>query len=1353
MDSIDIKQKIKDANDIADVIGEFVTLKKSGVNLVGICPFHPDTKPSMSVSRKKQMYNCFVCGHKGDVISFVQEHENMTFPEAMSYLAKRVGIDYHPQEVTPEQRQRAQQVEALRIVTRAAADYFVTQLPQASDYLKGRGYDLTDAHTANIFTLFGVGYAPDGNTLKTHASKAGYSHANLLATDLLKQGEHGTYDTFRGRLMFPFFDIHGNVPGFTGRIIIAKENVAKYSNTAETPLYTKGKQVYGLYQAHKSISTLGFAYLVEGQMDVIGMHLAGVTNTVAGSGTAFTDDQIRLLGRYTREVVLAYDSDKAGLKASMLNARSFLRAGFTVKCVMLPDGQDPDNLCMDKAADSSKWLINNTVDVISYFYNVMVTDANDVDMKEKALEQLIDLISQIESKTKRNGYCRNLARTSGNDDEVLIRRAEALYKKLPPLPAQAEMQPGIYGLDELPNVVRQNEYCHLTTNHEELLAGYGEEPILYLHGELSNSDVQILRKAHSLYSCSSTEIKVEDDGTESTLMSSLALATRAGIQITVCMEDMHDDDEEEQTAEDFLKKKSKKSKKPTVSDQESFINFYVYAYWRFLCTFRGDKTPYVERCAELISYASESARQVNMPNYASWLDIPKAALQAICKPHLDRLKSRVALSAQRQDDLSDDDADLDPDEIPAYVEENPLYMRMYKECRYYPRLNKQGDPVCYIFEENNRKTQVGDFYMEPLLHINGDKDEDNKRVFKINRRYYTQPLFIEVQSTKLLKKSTIEERLINLEAVNFTNGEEKHWVKIREFMSRQYVTCTEIMTYGNQQVNGFSVVADQQFFAFSNGIFHIVDNQPQFDPVNELGVVSHNGRNYYLPAFSAIYAGSGRANDKYETISTLMYREVPAAKQVSFLEWATLMDKVYKINHNGKWAVIFAVMCAFRSNIHCIDRLFTAPFFMGPMSSGKTQIAVSIRSLFISPMVPIFNLVNGSDAAMSTMMSTFRDVPIVLDEYNNNEITDTKFQALKGIVYDGDGKQKRKGTGTTELVIDKVFTPVIICGQETPQRDDNALMSRIIVCEVPKPANGRTAEEVELFDRLKEIEDPEKVGLSNILLQVLQLRPTVMKHFKNLKKEAYNELKKVLVAAGEIDRLMKTASLFLATTKLIEDYSPLQLPFTYAEFFQIAIDKIKFQVELISKTDKLATFFKAMDVMIDAKTIVDGRDFSIEQKSALTIKTSGQEKKEVTLPSETRILFLRVSSVYTMFARTSFNRGDSSQSTIEQNIRSHPSYIGVVASKRFRWHEIEEVPNGDFTTGTTPEGVIKEVPDNRVSKRYIEKSTVSSCVALNYDIFRELYDIELQRSSGEDQSATDQSTADSNASQAQPLPF
>ena len=483
-----------------------------------------------------------------------------------------------------------------------------------------------------------------------------------------------------------------------------------------------------------------------------------------------------------------------------------------------------------------------------------------------------------------------------------------------------------------------------------------------------------------------------------------------------------------------------------------------------------------------------------------------------------------------------------------------------------------------------------------------------------------------------------------------------------------------------------------------------------FEKVNELGVVTHNHMNYYLPAFSTIYAGSGRQSDKYELISQLVYEDIPINKQVTFEKWASLMDEVYKINDNGKWAIVFALMCAFRSNIHCLDRLFTAPFFMGPMSSGKTQIAISIRSLFISPTIPIFNLNTGTDAAMSTIMGTFRDVPVVLDEYNNKDISDTKFQALKGIVYDGDGKQKRRGTSGRDIENDKVFAPVVICGQETPQRDDNALMSRVIICEVPKPKN-RTPEETKLFEELKNIE--KNIGLSNVLLEVLSLRPAVMDHFRALKQEAYSELKSDVVNSGEMDRLMKTASLFLGMVKLVERYSKLKLPFTYDEFFALVQEKIKFQLSLIRSTDKLAMFFNAVNNMIDTKQVLVGREMLIEQPKSVTGKDSHGDKKTFGFDPGTHILFLRLSSVYSIYDRSGYNSENTTLSTLEQNLRSHPSYIGTVPSRRFTWEETVEVAKQD-----DQETMV------RVRK---ERSTSTSAIIIDYDKFMEMYNIDFRR--------------------------
>lgn len=238
-----------------------------------------------------------------------------------------------------------------------------------------------------------------------------------------------------------------------------------------------------------------------------------------------------------------------------------------------------------------------------------------------------------------------------------------------------------------------------------------------------------------------------------------------------------------------------------------------------------------------------------------------------------------------------------------------------------------------------------------------------------------------------------------------------------------------------------------------------------------------------------------------------------------------------------------------------------------------------------------------------------------------------------------------------------------------------------------------------------------------------------MEHFRTLKQEAYDELKPLLVSSGEIDRLMKTVSLFLAVCKLIEKYSKLKLPFTYEDFFPIALAKIKQQVELISHSDKLANFFKAMDVMIDSKAIREGRDFEISTPEKLVIKQQGGGKVEKILPQGTRVLFLRLSAIYIQFARSSYNNEDSTQSTIEQNLRSNQAYIGSISSRRFNWTEVTEVPRGgERTVSINMETMTSEkVEDNRV-ERVVEKRMLnSSCIAINYDVFRELYEIDLQR--------------------------
>lgn len=1287
----DVKSKL----DIVDVIGAYINLQKAGINHKGICPFHQDNHPSMMVSKTRQTYHCFVCGEHGDVLDFLQKYNQITFTEALRLACKLAGVEFPEKEATPEENAAYKLLESRRIAIDAAAKFYQGNLSQAESFLRSRGYDSSDKALAE----YGVGYAPSGNVAMRKLTEQGYNLQLLTDVGILGKSQDGrSYDFFRDRIMFPFYDISGRVIAFSGRIVTPNDNAGKYVNTGETPIFRKGQHIFGLYQAKKAIARAGFAYLVEGQFDVITLHRYGVENVIGGSGTAFTDDQIRLILRFTQSVVMIYDADDAGMKAAVKNCELLLKAGISVRCVRLPKGYDPDSygrLCKEELKQK---LFDITETFPKALKRMLVPrGCKDEATIASAMNTISNLVACVQDAGLRLEYMKSMAKDFDTKMTILEDKVRDIRRNVNDVKKE-DMKQGIFGIDSLKENLRNNEPAVITSSIDTFLESYGDNPIVYVAGLPSSTDIQNLRRICCYFVTTEEGCAINSTtGEDSNYLATLAEMYKAGIsQIRVTHEDK----------------------------VESFIDFYIRIHGDLLPGFLGDKVPIITRCIELTSYAEETVITVNKNHYCSKLGLSKGQFDEIRKPFVSKRKNVLKANALK-DDLYDDD--FDGDEVPSYAREGE-YAQMFRECKYYPRLNKQGIPVCYMFQNKNGRgfSQIADFYMVPLLHIFNEDFEQNKRVLKVNRRYFDKPLYIEVLSSSLKKMSTIEDVLINYEGVNFTDGEGWQWRRIKEYMSRHFVQCREIQTYGNQQSEGMSRKTDEQFFAFANGIAHEDENGKYvFEKVNELGVVTHNHMNYYLPAFSTIYAGSGRQSDKYELISQLVYEDIPINKQVTFEKWASLMDEVYKINDNGKWAIVFALMCAFRSNIHCLDRLFTAPFFMGPMSSGKTQIAISIRSLFISPTIPIFNLNTGTDAAMSTIMGTFRDVPVVLDEYNNKDISDTKFQALKGIVYDGDGKQKRRGTSGRDIENDKVFAPVVICGQETPQRDDNALMSRVIICEVPKPKN-RTPEETKLFEELKNIE--KNIGLSNVLLEVLSLRPAVMDHFRALKQEAYSELKSDVVNSGEMDRLMKTASLFLGMVKLVERYSKLKLPFTYDEFFALVQEKIKFQLSLIRSTDKLAMFFNAVNNMIDTKQVLVGREMLIEQPKSVTGKDSHGDKKTFGFDSGTHILFLRLSSVYSIYDRSGYNSENTTLSTLEQNLRSHPSYIGTVSSRRFTWEETVEVAKQD-----DQETMV------RVRK---ERSTSTSAIIIDYDKFMEMYNIDFRRGESLYTESGDQDTQD-----------
>lgn len=1287
-----IIDKILSACNIVDVIGEYVTLTKKGVNHWGVCPFHTDRNPSMCVSPAKQIYKCFTCGEAGNAITFLQKHENMSYPEAIRYLGKKYNIDVPDKELSPEEQERIKTREAALIALKSASEKFRKNLlenTEAKAYMEHRGWA---AGIDTTLDLFQAGYAENSwNSLLSSMQQAAYSKEVLLSSGLIAQGERGLYDVFRNRIVFPYFDLRGNIIGFTGRTIANDSKSSKYLNTSDTDVFKKGNALFGLYQAKQAIGQQDKVYFVEGQFDVLSFVRTGIRNTICGSGTALTPEQIKTITRFTSNITLIYDKDEAGQKASIKNIKQLLTVGAHVRAITLPEGEDPDSFA--RSIDERElgiYLHNHEVDWVTYLHEIHSPFFDDPIKKNEALNFIAECIALIKEKSLKTTYTTKLSELFDIEINTVKSKIKSFSSTLPA--SSENMKPGFYGIEELKKTLPDtSENCLITDNFHTFKELYGDSPVVYFLGIPSPDQIQELRRHVAYLQYTGTTSLTFDERIESEQLATLGNLFKSGLTIYI--------DNYEKNLE--------------------FVEYYIRAYASAMEDKTGDiRTIYYGRCADIISSASEAAQSVMEKEWYTILKLNAKSYRELLKPYLTKKKSKHAMLQQR----SFDDSLIfdDPDVVPDYVEENEEYRINYKRHGFYPLLNKENEPVSYMFKNPNGggHTQVSDFYMIPLLHIYDTDSEYNKRVIKINRRYYKQPIYLEIKSKSLASMQSFEEILLNEEALNFENGEVKHFKKIRQAMSYKYIKCEELKTYGQQPEN---------FYAFSNAIFHEVDGNYRVDMTSDLGVATHNGINYYAPAYSQIYAGLRKDNDKYEQLRYFIYKDIPEGKRCTFERWAYLMDKVYQINDNGKWALIYAIMCAFRSDIHAIDRLFTALFIMGPTMSGKTQVAISIRSLYISPDMPAFNLNSGTDAAFFSLMEGFRDVPQVLEEYNNKDITDQKFQGLKSITYDGDGKQKRKGTGSKDIETSKVYSPVIILGQETPQRDDNALMNRVVVCEVPKK-DGFSDEEKVIFQELK---DYEKNGLCNILFEVLKLRPLVRMHYKDLQRQINKDLTASVLGAsnksGDMVRIINTVSLFLAMCKLMEEHAPhLKLPFTYNEFYKIATKKVITQVEMISRTDKLAGFFKAVEVMINTKTILDGRDYAIDQPGKLTLKMPGNERREITMtPTHAKVLYLRLSTIHTLYAKSSYNNEDSSLSTIEANIRSNPAYIGVVNARRFKWKEVKEVPKGDLKEGEINNEMIRIMED---------KNTTTSCIAMNYDLFRQYFDIDLERNQNEESS-------------------
>ncbi|MBL0080531.1 MAG: DNA primase [Chitinophagales bacterium] len=425
-------EKIKDYARIEEVVGDFVRLKRAGSNLTGLCPFHNEKTSSFVVSPAKGLFKCFGCGKSGDSIGFVIEHEKLSYPEAIRYLGNRYNIELEEIELSEDKKQEQSLRESIFIALNFAANWFAQQLNENEEgkaigysYFKERGF------LDETIQSWKLGYTPTGsNHFLEAALVAGYTHEVLKLAGLAGEKDGKWYDFFRERVMFPIHNVSGKVAGFGGRIMNANSKVGKYINTPETEVYNKSKILFGLFQSKAQIRKLDVAYLVEGYTDVISLHQAGITNVVASSGTSLTVDQVKLIKRFTENVVIIYDGDSAGIKAALRGLDLVIEEGLNVKLVLLPDGDDPDSMIRKVGtAQMEKFIEENQKDFIFFKAEILMGEAkNDPIKKAGIIKDIVHSISLIPDQIKTALYIQECSRLMEIQEEVLIREFNKLRR-------------------------------------------------------------------------------------------------------------------------------------------------------------------------------------------------------------------------------------------------------------------------------------------------------------------------------------------------------------------------------------------------------------------------------------------------------------------------------------------------------------------------------------------------------------------------------------------------------------------------------------------------------------------------------------------------------------------------------------------------------------------------------------------------------------------------------------------------------------------------------------------------------------------------------------------------------------
>jgi len=517
---------------IEEVVGDFVTLRRRGVNLLGLCPFHNEKTPSFTVSPTKGIYKCFGCGKAGNSVNFLMEHEKYSYPEALKYLARKYNIEIEEEIQTPEQLQEVSERESLFNLNLFAQQYFSKTLFDAEEgkaiglsYLKERGI------REEWIRKFQIGYNPEKwDAFTEYALQNGYKKEYLVKTGLSLEKENRVYDRFHSRVIFPIHSPSGRIIGFGGRILGGDKSRAKYVNSPESDIYNKSKTLYGIFFAKNSIASKDNCYLVEGYTDVISLHQAGIENVVASSGTSLTHEQVRMIQRYTSNITILYDGDPAGIKASFRGIDMIVEQGMNVKIVLFPDGEDPDSYSRKHHPNEVEAFVQgNAVNFILFKTKLLLEETRHDPIKKAALiREIVNTIGLIPDGISRSLYVKECANLMTVSEQVLMNELNKILRgKLKKNLPESEKTVGIPGEDPLPAEARIDVEPDSAEYQEKeiirILLLYGHDIIHLINPVDGSEDIPVMVADFILH-----DIRQDELGFETPLFQKIFLEYASG---------------------------------------------------------------------------------------------------------------------------------------------------------------------------------------------------------------------------------------------------------------------------------------------------------------------------------------------------------------------------------------------------------------------------------------------------------------------------------------------------------------------------------------------------------------------------------------------------------------------------------------------------------------------------------------------------------------------------------------------------------------------------------------------------------------------------------------------------------